>query len=66
VPCLNGLRMKIDKAGGVILSKPVRDRFGYSPEATPKSEQRLKLYTLMREQGIGKAELARRLHCHLP
>ncbi len=24
------------------------------------------LYVTMREQGVGKAELARRLHCHLP
>jgi antitoxin HicB len=30
------------------------------------TEAKIELYTLMREQGIGKAELARRLHCHLP
>jgi hypothetical protein len=27
---------------------------------------KLELYVLMREHGIGKAELARRLHYHLP
>jgi antitoxin HicB len=30
------------------------------------SEAKIELYTLMRASGIGKAELARRLHCHLP
>ncbi len=30
------------------------------------TEAKIELYTLMREQGIGKAELARRLQCHLP
>ena len=30
------------------------------------TEAKIELYTLLREQGIGKAELARRLQCHLP
>ena len=30
------------------------------------TEAKIELYTLMREQGIGKADLARRLQCHLP
>lgn len=33
---------------------------------TPLGEAKLALYEAMREQGIGKAELARRLDCHLP
>lgn len=30
------------------------------------SEAKIELYRQMRAAGIGKAELARRLHCHLP
>lgn len=30
------------------------------------TEAKLELYRQMRSAGIGKAELARRLHCHLP
>jgi antitoxin HicB len=30
------------------------------------TEAKLKLYELMRSEGIGKAEMARRLNCHLP
>ena len=30
------------------------------------TEAKLALYGEMRRQGVGKAELARRLHCHLP
>ena len=30
------------------------------------SEAKVALYRSMREQGVGKAELARRLACHLP
>jgi antitoxin HicB len=33
---------------------------------TPLGEAKLALYEAMREQKIGKAELARRLRCHLP
>ena len=30
------------------------------------SEAKLNLYQAMRAEGVGKAELARRLNCHLP
>lgn len=30
------------------------------------TEAKIRLYSLMRSSGIGKAELARRLNCHLP
>jgi antitoxin HicB len=30
------------------------------------TEAKLRLYELMRSEGIGKAEMARRLNCHLP
>ncbi len=30
------------------------------------TEAKLALYTAMRAQGVGKAEMARRLNCHLP
>ncbi len=34
--------------------------------APPLVEAKIELYTAMRAAGIGKAELARRLNCHLP
>lgn len=35
-------------------------------EVPALTEAKLRLYTAMRAAGIGKAELARRLNCHLP
>lgn len=40
-----------------------RQRFITLPALT---EAKIELYRQMRAAGIGKAELARRLHCHLP
>jgi antitoxin HicB len=40
-----------------------RQRFVTLPALT---EAKIELYRQMRAAGIGKAELARRLHCHLP
>ena len=49
------------------LPKPGRVRRGQKFVTLPAlTEAKLALYAAMREQGIGKAEMARRLNCHLP
>lgn len=44
-------------------SAPRRGKFVTLPALT---EAKLALYTAMRAAGVGKAEMARRLNCHLP
>lgn len=41
-------------------------RRGPSVELSPIMEAKVALYRAMREQNVGKAELSRRLGCHLP
>ena len=49
------------------LPKPGRAKRGQIViEASPLGQVKLALYDAMRVQDIGKAELARRLDCHLP
>ncbi len=49
------------------IPKPSRNsRAGASVTLPALSEAKLALYSAMREQKVGKAELARRLNCHLP
>ena len=59
------------------LTGMIEDREPIPPPRTPRQRERcitlpvlteakLKLYELMRSERIGKAEMARRLNCHLP
>ncbi len=49
------------------IPKPSAPKRGMKLIALPAlTEAKLALYTTMREQKVGKAELARRLNCHLP
>ncbi len=46
---------------------PSRPKRGQKSVRVPTlSEAKLNLYQAMRAEGVGKAELARRLNCHLP
>ena len=49
------------------IPKPSACRRGQRAVALPAlSESKVRLYQAMRTKGVGKAELARRLNCHLP
>lgn len=49
------------------IPQPRRARSGRRFITLPAlTEAKLELYRQMRAEGIGKADLARRLHCHLP
>lgn len=45
---------------------PAGDSAGELVTLSALAEAKLALYSAMRSQGLGKAELARRLNCHLP
>lgn len=49
-----------------VIPKPRSVKRGRSITLPALTEAKLELYRQMRASGIGKAELARRLHCHLP
>jgi antitoxin HicB len=55
----------IDDREPIPAARPIRrtERFITLPVLT---EAKVELYRQMRAAGVGKAELARRLHCHLP
>jgi len=49
------------------IAEPSRIKRGQPSITIPAlSEAKIALYRLMRAAGVGKAELARRPHCHLP
>src|SRR5579862_4067789 len=48
------------------IPKPRTVKRGRAIALPALTEAKLELYRQMRAAGIGKAELARRLHCHLP
>jgi antitoxin HicB len=61
----SALSMYIDDRRDIPRPSPVRAR-GKFVVLPALSEAKLALYSAMRAQRIGKAELARRLNCHLP
>jgi len=58
------LAMYIDERRDLPRPGPVKGRPTVSPEALECAK--LAIYAAMREQGVHKAELARRLHWHMP
>jgi antitoxin HicB len=59
------LSMYIDDRRDIPKPSAIKRR-GKFVELPPLAEAKLALYSAMRAQRIGKAELARRLNCHLP
>ena len=59
------LSMYIDDRRDIPKPSPVRRR-GKSVTVPALTEAKLALYSVMRAQRVGKAELAKRLNCHLP
>jgi antitoxin HicB len=50
-----------------LIPEPHRPKRGQQRITLPAlTEAKIQLYRQMRAAGVGKAELARRLHCHLP
>jgi antitoxin HicB len=59
------LSIYIDDRRDIPEPSPVKRR-GKSVTVPALTEAKLALYSVMRTQRVGKAELARRLNCHLP
>jgi antitoxin HicB len=59
------LSMYIDDRRDIPKPSPIKARAKYVT-APALTEAKLALYTAMRAERVGKAELARRLNCHLP
>jgi antitoxin HicB len=59
------LSLYVDDRREIPAPSPLKPR-GKSVTLPALSEAKLALYTAMREAGVGKAEMARRLNCHLP
>ena len=59
------LMAMIEDKEAIPVPKPIR-RGGRSIALPVLTEAKIELYRQMRSSGIGKAELARRLNCHLP
>jgi antitoxin HicB len=61
----SALSMYIDDRRDIAKPSPVKRR-GKFVTVPALTEAKLALYSAMRAQRVGKAELARRLNCHLP
>jgi antitoxin HicB len=61
----SALSMYIDDRRDIPRPSPVKRR-GKFVTVPALTEAKLALYSVMRAQRVGKAELARRLNCHLP
>ncbi|MGB7759493.1 MAG: type II toxin-antitoxin system HicB family antitoxin [Bryobacteraceae bacterium] len=61
----SALMLYVEDRRDIPKPSPVRRR-GHSITLPALTEAKLALYSTMRASGVGRAELARRLNCHLP